>query len=291
VSTPPEHPALESFADLDAAGHDAHVAACPRCSADLADQWSVRAVLAALPDPGPLPPGVRDRIDATLRDLSAGRVAGAAPGNGSAPGNAAAPGNGAATGNGAAPARVVPLRRRRRDLGWLRVAAAVLVVVAALGAGARALVGGGSSSSSTASAGSASAELRTGLSAPRSADPITAIASGTRYTTAGLASQVAAAQRREPAPGAAPGATGSDAQRGTSRVAGPLGTPAGVAGCLQALRVPAGTRPTLVDVATFDGSPAAVVVLPAEGGGQEVWVVATTCSPQGDGTRYFAHLG
>jgi hypothetical protein len=65
--------------------------------------------------------------------------------------------------------------------------------------------------------------------------------------------------------------------------------PAGVRACLSALGAPSAT-PLLVDVARFEGKPAAVVVLPAEQGGREVWVVSTSCKPGADGTRYYTVL-
>jgi hypothetical protein len=100
-----------------------------------------------------------------------------------------------------------------------------------------------------------------------------ATASGTDYTTDRLAAQVDQVMARRAASSAA-------------APTGPLASPAGVAACLAALGAPQST-PLLVDVARYQGSPAAIVVVPASGGGREIWVVSTTCSPGKDGTRYF----
>ena len=63
-------------------------------------------------------------------------------------------------------------------------------------------------------------------------------------------------------------------------------TPQGLAGCLSALGAPS-TTPLLVDVATFEGKPAAVLVLPGDGRRPEIWVVSPTCTPGADGMKYF----
>ena len=48
--------------------------------------------------------------------------------------------------------------------------------------------------------------------------------------------------------------------------------------------------PALVDLATYNGKPAAVLVLPGASGGQEIWVVSRTCAPGTDGTMLFKKL-
>ncbi|KQX61871.1 hypothetical protein [Angustibacter sp. Root456] len=246
------HPALESFGDLDAAARDPHVAACPDCQRDLQTQVQVRTLLASLPDPGPTPPDVVDRLEATLRRLSAETSAGHPE-------------------QSAAASTVVPLApaRERRHRGWLAVAAAV-VLLGAGGATLSQLVPDGGRADSTA-AGAAlngTAEKRVAPDAG-----LQATASGTDYTADRLATQVDQVLASRPSSAAA-------------APSGPLATPAGVAACLAAIGAPRAT-PLLVDVARYQGSPAAVVVVPASGGGREIWVVSTTCSPGKDGTRYF----
>ncbi len=249
------HPALESFGDLDAAARDPHVATCPDCQDDLRTQVQVRALLAALPDPGPTPPDVVDRIEATLRRLRADEPDGRHE-------------------QSTAASTVVPLAptRERRHRGWLAVAAAVVL----LGAGGAALsqVVPGSRGAGDATAGAALRESPHKQAAPDSpTGALHAVASGTDYTADRLAAQVDQVMSdRAVSAAAAP--------------TGPLATPAGVAACLAALGAPQST-PLLVDVARYLGSPAAVVVVPASGGGREIWVVSTTCSPGKDGTRYF----
>ena len=107
------HPSLDSFGDLDEAARDPHVSGCERCREELRAQQQVRDLLAALPDPGPVPPDVVDRIEATLRRLS---VEGAVE-------TATAPGTAGST---VVPLRPEPVTRRRRPL--LAVAAAVVLL-------------------------------------------------------------------------------------------------------------------------------------------------------------------
>lgn len=245
------HPALESFDDLDAAARDPHVAGCPHCQADLGTQRQVRALLAALPDPGPTPPDVVDRLEATLRRLHAEQ--------GSPPGAAST---------------VVPIaaaRERRQRVWW---AAAAAVVVLGGGAAAVSQIMPGSRAADSSAAGASLSQAPRSKAQPDAA--LAARASGTDYTTARLAAQVdqVLAQRTAVAP---------------ARPTGPLASPAGVAACLSAIGAP-GATPLLVDVARYQGRPAAVVVLPASGGGREIWVVSPTCSPGQDGTRYFTTL-
>jgi hypothetical protein len=248
------HPGLDSFGDLDTAARDPHVAQCPACQADLRTQMHVRSLLAGLPDPGPTPPDVVDRLEATLRRLAAEQ---GASGDDSAL---------------AASHTVVPMaaaaERRRRP--WLAAAAAVVL----LGAGGTALSQLVSSSGGAADSTAAGAALRGSPEKQAAPDSgLRATASGTDYTASGLAAQVKDVMGRRAA--AAAGAP-----------TGPLASASGIAACLSAIGAPT-ADPLLVDVARYQGAPAAIVVLPASGGGQEIWVVSTTCAPGKDGTRYF----
>lgn len=257
------HPALDAFGDLNAAAADPHVAGCPRCRAELAAQQEVRAVLAGLPDPGPMPPDVLDRIETTLR-----RLALAEPLRGGASGPERP---------SAAADTVVPLQRMRsapRRHPLLAVAAAA-ALIAGGGYGLTQVLPG--QSAGTSAAGGAKASI-----GARSANPsagadagaaVRTIASGRNYTRSALAAQV------------------DQTLAGSTRAAlaapaGPLATAQGLAGCIAALGAGDAT-PLLVDVARFEGQPAAVLVLPASGGGREIWVVSTTCRAGQDGTRFF----
>ncbi len=243
------HPALDSFGDLDEAARDPHVAGCDRCRDELLAQRQVRDLLASLPDPGPVPPDVVDRLEATLRGLSG-------------------------TSGGTAGSTVVPLHheptpRRRRP--WLAAAAAV-ALLAGGGFGLSRLVPDATGGADNATAGAALHDSAESRAAPPGAS-LRATASGTSYTRADLDQQVQ--QVMASAPRSAAGAP-----------QGPLGTTAGIAACLSAIGAPSAT-PLLVDVARFEGRPAAVVVLPAAGGGRDIWVVSTTCRPGQDGTQLF----
>ena len=69
----------------------------------------------------------------------------------------------------------------------------------------------------------------------------------------------------------------------------PLSTPAGLRSCLTSLGYPTVT-PLLVDLATFNGKPVAVLVLPGDATGRQIWVVSRGCSTAGDGMAYYGLL-
>jgi hypothetical protein len=62
-----------------------------------------------------------------------------------------------------------------------------------------------------------------------------------------------------------------------------LRTPAALQACLSAIGA-TGAQPVAVDLARYAGREAAIIVLPADGGGYDVWVVARDCRPGNDGT-------
>lgn len=244
------HPSLDAFGDLDEAARDPHVTGCERCHSELVSQQQVRDLLASLPDPGPVPADVIDRIEATVRGLR--DETDTSP---------------AAT---VVPLPLEPPGRRRRPL--LAVAAAAVL-----------LAGGGFAVSrlvpdtQTANSSAAGAALSEGDAKSRApSQELRSTASGTSYTRAKLASQVQQVMSSN-GPSALSGPTG------------PLASASGIAACLAAIGAPQ-TTPLLVDVATFDGRPAAVVVLPADNGGREIWVVAPTCRPGADGTQFFTRV-
>ena len=294
---------------------EAHVRVCPRCDALLADSERIRAILLA-DDPGPIPEAVATRIQAaitaecdaptvpaTVRSLPV--FPAAAP-----PASQAAP----RPRPGMAPRRRTGSQRTRRQvreeerdarpshLGrWLAVAAGVAVLAVsgvALSQWHPTFTGGASTTAGGASSGS------TAAAAPgQPAVPV--LATGTDYTSANLVAQARtliaeapsafASERgvKAPAP-ATPGAAGSDeaqAHAPSPLAAGDasgqsLRNPQALAACLQAINA-AGLRPVAVDLATYQGRPAAILVLPGRNGGYEVWAVARDCRPGADGTLRF----
>ncbi len=261
------HLPLDELGDVDAAARDPHVLACERCRQAVAEQQSVRALLAALPAPAVAPPDVVRALEATLARLRQDAAPTAAE---PTPTDSPADATPAVT---VVPMSSAPSRRgarwRERAPGLLAAAAAVVLAV---GLGGLLLRGGGDSGS--ASSAGASAELRTGAA---DGTALVAASTGTAYTKAKLATQVEALLAGRSTSSAAPAAP-----------RGLLAAPTGLRGCLSAIG--ATGAPLAIDLATFDGTPAAIFVLPATGGGREVWVVAPDCRPGADGTRYFTRL-
>ncbi|MFQ6170999.1 hypothetical protein ACK8HX_05285 [Oryzobacter sp. R7] len=258
------------------------------------DPTGMRALLAGLPDPGPMPEDLVERITAALA-AEAGAAGIAATGTGATGAGAAPAGPGSpsmsspvsspASGPPAEDegARVLPLRRRPRAR-HLAVAAAV---VGAMGLGGVALqvTQGGLTAAFDANGGADSgagrAESQAGgdagtdtsggsaaLAPAAGSGEVLVVTSGQSYESADLAPAArrlvdgSAAPLRELA-AEAPGI-------------GPLGTPLGARSCADALGIPA-TAGLLVDLAEVDGAPAAVVVATAETG-RTVWAVDRACT-------------
>jgi hypothetical protein len=251
----------------------AHLATCAACRAALGDQVAVAAWLRNAPSSGPMPLDVITRLDTALAGAAAGRQA-ASMGGAGGPGNVL-PIDGHQRGG-----RLAALAESRLTKSLV---AAVLVGLIAVG-GYSALHHHSSPGQRTAS--SAGAASSAAQPAGKSVSDVTIQHSGRAYTKADIAAQVTAelAHRNDSATGAvAPSESGG---------ATTLTTPAGLLACLLALNEPTST-PLLVDIATYAGQPAAVLVLQQPGGAREIWVVSPTCAPGGskDGTRYFATLG
>ncbi|HET7762347.1 MAG TPA: hypothetical protein VFL46_08310 [Phycicoccus sp.] len=220
------------------------------------DPTGMRALLGSLPDPGPMPDDLVARITAAL----------------DAEGRSGAP----TKGDPGPPETVVPLHRRR---GWqlLGVAAAAVVAFGVGGMVVDQLAPGGlratlglSGGSVDSAAGGAPAEVAAPLGAERSADgsAVLVLASGADYTSAGLAAQAG----RLPVPG-------DDGSKDAAAVppgAGAVADPAGARSCAGALGV-GPSDPVVVDVATMEGRPVAVVVATAQGGVRQAWVVERSC--------------
>ncbi|HET8615013.1 MAG TPA: hypothetical protein VFL94_05770 [Actinomycetales bacterium] len=269
--------------DVDAvAGHE-HLRSCERCRALWQEQRDVRDLLRSVPQPGPVPTDVAADLAAALARLSSDDVP-TEPLLDRAASSASATSATSAT-------TVVPLEplAARREPGgrpraWLAAAAAVVL----LGGGGAAVVthpwSGADQSSSTASG--AAKESRAAGQDSASRTPV--YATGTAYERATLPAQVEqhlldGTATPLPPSGAAPLASGSSDDRR-------LASPQVLASCLAALDVDPG-HVTAVDLATFGGSPAALVVVRDDAGGQDVWVVGRGCRQGDDQTRYFARVG
>ena len=236
---------------------------------DLDDPTGVRALLAGLGDPGPMPANLVDRINASIAAEQRARSAGH-----TSAGHTSAGAHGT----------VVPLRRRLPS--WPKVglaAAAVAVVAVAVPAMAgtgpgellASLSGTGSSSASSAAGSAAKAPAEAGRKdagehAMSSAATVTLKATGTAYTSSALRTQVRTALGGAVKDHATPSSAFSGSSAGAAST-----DEAGLRGCLTALGV-AAWMPLTGDVATYDGRPAVVVVVSGDAG-QSVYAVAPDC--------------
>ena len=239
----------------------------PDPALDPAVAAQVTALLAAAPDPGPMPDDVEARISAALADAARLRVD---------PGpllDAAGRADGAAPGSVPAEGNVVPLPARANRPRPIHLAAAVAAAAAVVAVGASALhvtkrpngaaiVGDTKSSTSqaTTSGGSANGGLHIQLST-------------TAYDRANLAEK---ARRLLDAPGQPIRDLAAEAPG-----IGPIGTPIGLESCLEAIGALDASSPApeavSADLATFDGRPAAVLVV-TRAGASTAWAVERSCS-------------
>lgn len=294
---PGPHPSPEEVdALLDPTGGDPsvarHVRGCAECAEVHAALGEVRVLLREEALRVPPPPADLDaRITAAL--------AGA--------GSSVRAGGHRQHGTGSTTADVVPLAPRRRAAPrWLAVAAGVAVLGGVSLTTGQLLDGGFSGQDAAVTAGSAQEEGALSDAPPPTVldGEVAAVSTGTDYRERELADQVrvlVALGEGSAQPGLTPatrpgsqdgdGSGDSDGRPGTSSAdeLGLLTSPAGVAGCLEAIG--AGDRaPLAVDLATYHGNPAAVIVLPSDGGGLDAWVVARSCAPGADGLQQFAHV-
>jgi hypothetical protein len=266
-----QHLDLDALADVLADGHEpGHLSTCPACQARLAELASalpgVVQVLAALPEPDP-PADLEGRISADLA-------------------REAAP----------SPSNVLPMTRPKTR--WLPALAGV-AAVAVLVTGGVLLAQRGDSPSTTSSTtgGRGGYQVNT---------------SGTDYTAAslpaalpGLLSGSVVAERASGADSSSPSPVPYDAVapqqspvKSDKALSSPadalaeLRTTAGLARCLASLTDPSDAGlPLAVDYATFQGTPALVVVLPSSKADKvDVIVVPAGCAKADGQVLYFTRL-
>ena len=223
------------------------------------DPTGMRALLSSLPDPGPMPDDLVDRITASL----------------------------AAEQAGPALDELAERRRRRLPRRPVLVAAAAAAVV----------VAGGSPDSAPGCRAPSSPRSRPPDRPPRTSPPpagtspgpsprhrdqptaaagpgtegVVVLHTGTAYAAAGLAGE-ASALRDSPAVGAARAKGAAAADDGSSGVS----SLAGARACATAIGVPE-TSAVVVDVATVDDAPAAVVLAEAPDGTSTAYAVGLRC--------------
>jgi hypothetical protein len=233
------------------------------------DPTGVRALLASLPEPEPMPAYLVERISASLAAEQANRSP-------------------ALTG-----ATVIPLARRRplrtMVLGLAGVAAAA-VVVGVVGTSvlhrSDQSSSGAAASMSTATRGTPSAPAPS--SAPAQGNGTQGLAatppmhiqmSSTRYTRGSFAAQAGALATSGPAHPVQP-------LTGESPGIGPIATPTGLASCLRALGV-GRVDDVTADLSFYEGTPA-VVIVTVSGSARTAYAVKRSCST---GNQALLHPG
>lgn len=262
-----------------AAAAEAHLVGCPACRGELAALDEVRDRLAAAGPVGPLPDDLVDRLDQALAAA------------------ATEPGSTAAS------RTVIPLRSPQRDTPRgmrLLQAAAALVLVFAGGALAVSALDGLGGSSSQDSAGGAASDA----GAPKATAGFPVSASGRDWTAATLREAAPRLATGDLVPTttsglagdfrASPEASDPEASDGAARElaeapAGRLSGGPALAGCATQL-AGAPVTPVAVDLASYEGKPAAVLLLPTtdDPASLDLFVVEPACPP--GSFLYFARV-
>lgn len=241
---------------------DPHI---PKASAPSPDEdpTGVRALLSALPAPGPMPDHVVERINASLAAAQTQRTGGS-------------------TGGSVTPLVAGTRRRPGRVLFAAAGAAAAVALIAVVGGSlfrtvsasdSSTTAGGPITSSSREAEGGASAGApdKSAVGSP-SAPPLIQIRrSQTRYTRAGFATQARTLS----------GTTFGSSQLRTADSPGspPVGTAAGLTECLAGVGV-GGAQIVLADIAFYEGAPAVIIVATRDGV-QTAYALGVECSRSG----------
>lgn len=282
----------------------AHLAGCPRCTALQADLAEVTVLLASAPAPA-MPDQVTARIQAAIMAEAASTAAAGNMARTGTPGQAAEPAEpGQRRHSRHAADRAGGARRWRRPELRSQLAVRALGVAtaaAAIGGGVYAvsqLGGAGQTGAGSSSAGSIAApapRTPSRLSGPAlhygpagHAASITPVSTGTDFSRQRLGSQAAGALRRSTFNLPATAGPDTSSGHGTQHAPGTgghaprsfAGLPvSALQGCLT--RISAGRTVLLVDVDSYQGKPATVIVVAGGAGGtsgSRVFVVGPGCS-------------
>ena len=257
-----------------AADARAHLERCAECRAVEASLRAVPASLAAAAEAGAMPADVVARVDDALSRAGRDRV----------------------PSGSAAAMTVTPLgsRTRRSPVGTrlLQAAAAVVLVLAVVGVGASVLMSGGGGASSGGSSGASA-------NGPGGKATYALLATGADYSASSLAGAVPRLVAGEGRPfsaardGDAGPTTASSPAEGAVAPddTGRLAAGAALADCVTAL-ADAPAVPLAVDLARYEGKPAAVIVLPGldDPAMVDVWVVGPGCRQGDDQFRFFTRV-
>ena len=270
---PGAHPDPETLAEFDedllepprAAEVWSHLTTCGACREDVAALHQLPGLLSAAGDVGPIPEELVARLDTALA------------------------GEGRSATVTITPLTETSRRRPGRDNRVLQAAAAAVLVLAATAVGVSALQDGGTDDATVeASAGRDARDL--------SAGSVPVLSSGSDYTQQSVVVAVprllasdGPAVLLDSAPQAAEKADDARAR---------LSTGSALSGCVSALaddpETPAIEMPTLlvVDIATFEGQAATVIVLPTpdETDQLDVYVVGPACAPADAKVLHFARV-
>ncbi len=300
------HLDIDALADL-LAGRpdiDGHLPGCAECSARLAElrsaQTGVSAALAALA-PTPMPADVAARIQAALRtadEAEATQPAEAPAILPAGPPDAALPADPHMGATVTTLPADLPGRREGQDRRRYLFAAAAAVVLLVGGLITIPQLRGGTSHSPIAA--TAGRPGSAGLGDLRRNN------TGTNYGKDDVALKAAlpallrgdapagGLSRADSSARALPSQPRLNGQAGVKPVGDPLATlrqPIGLASCLAALLPPNDLRVLALDYASFQGSPALVVILPSSVAGKvDVFVVGATCAQADEKLLFFTRL-
>lgn len=279
---PPEHDRPLGVPDLPDPSHEIEDDA-PEPFLDPDVETRVRALLAATPDPGPMPDAVSERIDRALRDAARLRVE---PGplsaarSGATGGTVGTGGTGGTGTTGGGAVLTMPSRAERPRPIYLVAAVAAAAAVVAVGASALHVTkrpNGAAAVGDTYSSGGSSRSPSPSSSPSPSPSPAAAglhiQLSTTAYSAGTLAAQARALLDH-------PGQPVRDLAAESPGI-GPIATPIGLEACLEEIGAIDGATPApeavSADLATFDGRPAVVVVV-TRAGASTAWAVERSCT-------------